>query len=130
VQRARAQPKEGNDHGAGVVGAPPIFKQARLVAFFKNRYLSFVGFNSSSEMYVNGLFPRGYGAVSELSQGVLSKGGRYLFCRAWPFRLAHSTPLISISRDLAPYDKLTLAFVIQSGFLGVQPQFICGHLRG
>jgi hypothetical protein len=52
------------------------------------------------------LYSWGYSAVSEIIRDVLSGGGWCLFCSARTFIIANSTPLISISRHLAPFEKL------------------------
>jgi hypothetical protein len=56
-----------------------------------------------------------YSAVSKLSLDVLSQGGRCLFWSARGFRTAKSTPLISISRHLAPFDKLSWKVITLKG---------------
>jgi hypothetical protein len=59
------------------------------------------------------LFLWGYSAVSELSPDVLSGGGRCLFCCARHITTAKSTPLISISRNLAPLEELCWKVIAQ-----------------
>jgi hypothetical protein len=43
-------------------------------------------------------------------------GGRFLFCSTRRFRTANSTPLISISRHFAPFEKLGWKAVTLKGF--------------
>jgi hypothetical protein len=61
------------------------------------------------------LYSWGYIAVSKLSRDVLSWGGRCLFCSSRHFRTANSTPLISISRHLAPFYKLRWRIITLKG---------------
>jgi hypothetical protein len=59
------------------------------------------------------LYSWGYSAASELSPDVLWGRGRFLFCRARQFRIANSTPLILISRNLAPFENLSWKVINQ-----------------
>jgi hypothetical protein len=62
--------------------------------------------------------------VSKLSSDVLWERGRFFFFRAPPFIAADSAPWVTISRNLAPCDKLIFKVITHSFLLRVQPHCI------
>jgi hypothetical protein len=122
VQRAAAQSNtERFMITVGVAKGPP-YNQAGWsdnVYFSRSLILSFAHLEFPS----NFLCLLGYIAVSELSPGVLSGGVRCLNCCARHLRTANSTPLISISRNLVPFDKLNWKVITRKCLLWTSALF-------
>jgi hypothetical protein len=105
VQRAIAQWKTGNFHGNGVAEAPPVFQAGW------------------SECRI--------GAQPRCLVGRIScRKDWSILCCARHFKTANSTPLISISRNLAPFDELASEVITQKCLFVARTHFICGHPRG
>jgi hypothetical protein len=116
VQRATAQSKTGIFRDFGVAEAPPGFQAGCSdCMYFFSLSLSLFILLAHLGFPCKFLYSRGYRAVSKLSPDVLPGGGRCLFCSTRRFRTANSTPLVSISCHLTPFDELGWKVITQKG---------------
>jgi hypothetical protein len=118
VQKATAQSKTGIFRDYGVAEAPPGFQAGFSDCMYFFSLFLFILF-AHLGFPCKFLYSWGFVAVSKFSPDVLSGGGRCLFGSTRRFRTANSTPLVSISRHLAPFDELgwkviTLKSLLQS----------------
>jgi hypothetical protein len=124
-QRATAHLKKRIFRDCGIAEAPPGFQ-----ADWSDCVCISLSFCSKFSLIwrfpCKFLYSWGYIAVSKLSPDFLSGGGRCLFWSTRHFRTANSTPMISISRHLAPFKKLGRKVITQKGlFQSSAPDHLC-----
>jgi hypothetical protein len=89
-----------------------LFAHLELLAIFCT-HEGILPYRSSAQMSIQRLPQE---RTNLMLTAVFSWGGRCLFCCTRHFRSANSTPLISISRNLAPFDKLGWKVITLKGF--------------